>query len=72
MKETESKSIEYISGVFKGLPAEKQDYLLDTARSLLQVQIGDIYPIEGEAASPKKMERLTVLEPLSAYASKKI
>ena len=50
MRETESKSLEYISGVFKGLPEDEKDYLLDTARSLLQIQVGD-YHVDGEADS---------------------
>jgi radical SAM superfamily enzyme len=72
MAEVKSNSLEYIGRVFKGLPAEEQDYLLDTARSLLQVQVGDIYPVESEAVSKRKVEKITVLGSLPAYAGEKI
>ncbi|MCL2722168.1 MAG: hypothetical protein FWD47_12640 [Treponema sp.] len=38
MTVTKSGNIEYISEVFKELSPERKDYLLDTARSLLNVQ----------------------------------
>ena len=44
MTETESKSLEYLSGAFKGLSAEKKDSVLKTARALLKVQDANNYP----------------------------
>jgi hypothetical protein len=38
MAETEFDSLEYLSRAFKGLSDEKQDYVLKTAKSLLEVQ----------------------------------
>ena len=38
MTEKEPGSLEYLSGVFKGLSPGKQDLILDIARSLLKVQ----------------------------------
>lgn len=34
----ESKNLEYLSKVFEGLSVEKKDYVLHTARSLLEIQ----------------------------------
>jgi hypothetical protein len=72
MKETKQNSLEYLSKVYKGLSAEKKDYVLDTARSLLRIQDGNNYPVNGKTVFQRKRERFTVLEPLSAYADKKI
>jgi len=44
MTETElMNSLEYLSAVFKGLSGKKKDYLLDTARALLEVQDDNSY-----------------------------
>lgn len=39
----ELNSFEYLNKVFKGLPAEKQDHILNIARALLVVQDNNIY-----------------------------
>ena len=72
MMKTESANLEYIGGVFKGLSAERQDYLLDTARSLLEVQDDNNYLVENKAVSHGKNTECAVTEPMSAYAVKKI
>ncbi len=41
----EEKQLDYISKVFKGLPEEKQDNLLNTAQQLLKIQENDTFPI---------------------------
>ena len=41
MTELESKSLEYLSGAFKGLSADKKDSILEAARSLLKIQEDD-------------------------------
>jgi hypothetical protein len=70
MMETESDNLKYIGRVFMGLSSEKQDYLLDTARSLLEVQNENI-PVNSETASHGKKAECTVSETMSAYAGKK-
>ena len=42
MSEAETGRLEYLRTVFKGLPAEKQDQVLNTARSLLEIQEDNI------------------------------
>ena len=71
MTGTESKNLEYISGVFKGLSVERKDYLLDTARSLLKVQYGDNYPVESKIYSHGKKTEFAVLEASLACAGEK-
>jgi hypothetical protein len=48
MAEMEVDGLEYLSRAFKGLSDEKQDYVLKTAKSLLEVQVGDNYPLFSE------------------------
>ena len=72
MMKTESENLEYIGGVFMGLSGEKQDYLLDTARSLLEVQYGENCPADNEAVSHSQRENFTFLESSSAYTGEKI
>ena len=71
MRDTESGNIEYIGRVFKGLSGERQDYLLDTARSLLEVQAENI-PAESESASCEKKAECAVSGTMSACVGKKI
>ena len=53
MKKEENKNLEYLSNVFKGLPTERKDYLLDTARQLLKIQDNDDFPILVENSVPR-------------------
>jgi len=69
MAETESGNLEYISEVFIGLSAERKDYLLETARSLLNVQDEKI-PANSKIISQN--EREENLETMPAYAGEKI
>ena len=41
----ESGIIEYLSKTFEGLSTERKDYVLNTARSLLEIQDNGIRPI---------------------------
>jgi len=41
----EKTQVDYISKVFKGLPEEKQDNLLNTAQQLLKIQENDTFPV---------------------------
>ena len=41
MKMEENKNLEYLSKVFKELPMERKEGLLDTARQLLKIQDND-------------------------------
>jgi succinate dehydrogenase flavin-adding protein (antitoxin of CptAB toxin-antitoxin module) len=52
MAEMEVDSLEYLSKAFKGLSDEKQDYVLKTAKSLLEVQDKDVYPTFPEKTVP--------------------
>ena len=45
MKKEENKNLEYLDKVFKGLPTEKKDALLDTARQLLKIQYNDDFSL---------------------------
>ena len=51
MSDKESNGLEYLSGAFKGLSAEKQDHVLNVARSLLEVQNNKDYHINSDTAS---------------------
>ena len=70
MVKTESDNLEYIGRVFMGLSTERQDYLLDTARSLLEVQGDNSYLGESKAASHGKKAEFAVLDAMSVYACK--
>ena len=43
MTKTESDGLRYLKSVFGRLPAEKKDYVLHTAKSLLEIQDGANY-----------------------------
>jgi hypothetical protein len=43
MSKNETPNIEYLSRAFTGLSDEKKDYVLNKARSLLEVQEGNVY-----------------------------
>ena len=62
MPETNVNSLEYLSEAFKRLSADKKDYVLETARSLLKVQ--DYYSclVSGRTASPGRKEELGFLD----------
>ena len=70
MSDKEANGLEYLSGAFKGLSAEKQDHVLNVARSLLEVQDNKDYHINSETASCAEREELP--ETSSAYAGEKI
>ena len=72
MMKTESANLEYIGKVFMGLSNERQDYLLDTARSLLEVQDEDNYLVGSNAASHGEKAEYAVCETMSACGGKKI
>ena len=61
MAETKLNSLDYLSGVFRGLSTEKKDCVLNTARSLLKIQDDNNYPVNS------KKEEFTSLETSSAY-----
>ncbi|MDR0301209.1 MAG: hypothetical protein LBI04_02730 [Treponema sp.] len=63
MTGTEINNLEYISGAFKGLSAEKQDSVLDTARSLLKIQGNNDYSVNGETTSHSKKEERPRISP---------
>ena len=65
MKKTEKENLEYISGVFKGLSAKRKDYILDIARSLLNVQDNNIYPFNNKTVSHCKREEFAFSDSLS-------
>jgi len=71
MTETNLNSLEYLSGVFKGLSVEKKDCVLNTARSLLKIQDDNNNPVNSQTASHNKKKNTTSMENLSAYASGK-
>ena len=48
MKKEEDKNLEYLGKVFKGLPTERKDELLHTARQLLEIQDNDDLPLVTE------------------------
>ena len=56
MTEMESKNLEYLSEVFKGLSAERKEHLLDVARSLLEVQDNKDCLVDNEDVSHSKGE----------------
>jgi hypothetical protein len=56
MVETELNGLNYLSGVFKELSDEKKDYVLDTARSLFEIQNADIHPPKDKTVSNCKNE----------------
>jgi len=60
MKVDENNNLEYLSRVFKGLPTERKDDLLHTARQLLKIQDKDAFPMPGER-SISKNERQSVV-----------
>jgi hypothetical protein len=64
MPDRESNSLEYLSMAFKGLSAEKKDYVLDIAQSLLKVQDDKNYLVNSKTVPH--------LETQSADATKKI
>ena len=43
--ETKPNNVKYLIKVFKGLPVEKKDYVLNTAKSLLIIQDSNTYPL---------------------------
>jgi hypothetical protein len=53
MAEMEIDGLGYLSRAFKGLSDEKQDYVLKTAKSLLEVQDKDAYPTFPEKTVPR-------------------
>ena len=64
MKEMDLNSLEYISRVFKELPEEEKDYVLNTARSLLKVQGDNSYPLDDYT--------VTSMDTISSDADRKI
>ena len=60
MKVEENKNLEYLSKVFKGLPTERKDDLLHTARQLLKIQEKDAFTLPIEK-SLSKNERQRVV-----------
>ena len=71
MRKTELNNIEYISGIFKGLSAERKDYLLDTARLLSEIQDRNLYPVKNRTVSRSRKDDC-LMETSSAYAEEKI
>ena len=72
MKNTEFNNAEYISGIFKGLSTERKDYLLDTARALLEIQDDKSYLVDNKAVSQTKKDDDVLVEISSANAGEKI
>jgi hypothetical protein len=69
--ETEVNSLEYLSGVFKGLSPENKDCILRTARSLLKIQDYSDYFVDSQTVSDYKKKEVASLGSLSAYADRK-
>ena len=57
MKVEENRNLEYLSKVFKGLPTERKEDLLHTARKLLKIQDKDAFPMPGEKSISKMKDR---------------
>jgi hypothetical protein len=72
MAETKVNSLEYLSGAFKGLSVEKKDYILNTAKSLLEIQDANIYPVNSKTVSRCEREGFTFGETPSVYPGDKI
>jgi hypothetical protein len=49
MKQGETRDLDYISKVFSGLPIEKKDKVLQSARGLLKIQDKDFCPLLANA-----------------------
>ena len=47
-RNAEGSHLEYLSKVFKGLPMERKEALLDTARQLLTIQHNEGLPLSTE------------------------
>jgi hypothetical protein len=52
----ESDIIEHLSKTFEGLSTERKDYILNTARSLLEIQDDGVRPILTKKRHGKGME----------------
>ena len=61
--ETKAETIEYLSTAFKGLSIERKDYVLETARSLLEIQ--------GDSNYPAKTENTTTMQTLSDISQRR-
>jgi len=62
MPDAKANSLEYLCKVYKGLSPKHKEYVLDTARSLLKVQVGKNSLDESESASPGKRGEATFLD----------
>ena len=63
MPDAKAKSLEYLCEVYKGLSPEHKEYVLDTALSLLKVQVGKNYLDNSKTVFP--------LDSSSAYVGEK-
>ena len=70
MTELQSDSLEYLSGAFKGLSAEKKDSVLEAARSLLKIQEDD-NALATKIVPQSEREDFEFIEFGSSYAGEK-